>query len=123
MYMQENLRNILSKNIKKARSALHITQVKLAVYSDISVAHMIEIEQCKTWVSDKTLTNIAKALNMDVFELLVPEKNEETGQKDVTIQQMARLIKAKKAQLRKSADEAMDDLIMEMLKLNKKNEA
>ena len=76
MENNNNLRHILSGNIKKARSALHITQTKLAQYSDISAAHIIEIGQCKTWVSDRTLANIAKALNMDAYELLLPEHND-----------------------------------------------
>jgi hypothetical protein len=61
---------------------------------------------------------------MEVFELLIPEKSGETRQKDINMQQMAKLIKAKKNQLRKSADEAMDDLLMEVIKslsLNKKS--
>jgi len=115
------LRKVLSMNIKKARSALHITQAKLALYSDISVPHMIEIEQCKTWVSDKTLISIAKALNMEVYQLLIPENNgqsRESGQKASVTLQMAKLIKAKKGELRKSIDDTMADLIIEINKLN-----
>ena len=113
-----DLRHILSSNIKKARSALHITQTKLAQHSDISAAHIIEIEQCKTWVSDKTLTSIARALNMDAYELLLPANNAkqtETGQ--AALQRTAEIIKAKKAQLRKNAEEAMDDLMLEIIRL------
>ena len=112
------LRKILSQNIKKARSVLHITQVKLAEHSEISPAHIIEIEQCKTWVSDRTLSNIARALNKEVYELLLPENNGryakgESGSEN--FQRTAALIKAKKAQLRKNAEEAMDDLILEII--------
>ena len=117
MNSTSDLRHILSSNIKKARSVLHITQTKLAQHSDISAAHIIEIEQCKTWVSDKTLTSIAKALNMDAYELLLPANNAtkqtETGQ--AALQRTAEIIKAKKAQLRKNAEEAMDDLILEII--------
>ena len=113
-----NLRHILSNNIKKARAALHITQTKLAEHSDISAAHIIEIEQCKTWVSDRTLSSIAKALNKEVYELLLPANNEkqaEAGQ--AALQRTAEIIKAKKAQLRKNAEEVMDDLILEIIRL------
>ena len=113
-----DLRHILSSNIKKARSALHITQTKLAQHSDISAAHIIEIEQCKTWVSDRTLTNIARALNMDAYELLLPEHNGKyTAGERYNLQQTAEIIQAKKAQLRKSAEEVMDDLILEIIRL------
>jgi len=122
IFMNElgDLRKILSGNIKKARAEMHITQVKLAVYSDISVPHMIEIEQCKTWVSDRTLTNIAKALNMEVYELLIPEKSEKPDnikQKKNTSRRITELIKVKKNQLHKITDETMDDLIMEIINL------
>ena len=113
-----DLRHILSSNIKKARSALHITQTKLAQHSDISAAHIIEIEQCKTWVSDKTLTSIARALNMDAYELLLPANNAKQVQAgQAALQRTAEIIKAKKAQLRKNAEEAMDDLILEIIRL------
>ena len=115
-----DLRKILSGNIKKARAEMRITQVKLAVYSDISVPHMIEIEQCKTWVSDRTLTNIAKALNMEVYELLIPEKSEKPDnikQKKNTSRRITELIKLKKNKLHKITDETMDDLIMEIINL------
>jgi len=115
-----DLRKILSGNIKKARAEMRITQVKLAVYSDISVPHMIEIEQCKTWVSDRTLTNIAKALNMEVYELLIPqtiENPEKVIQKKNPSRQITELINLKKNQLHKITDETMDDLIMEIINL------
>jgi len=120
MKEESDLRGILSWNIKKARAKLHITQVKLAVYSDISVAHMVEIEQCKTWVSEKTLVNIAHTLNMEAYELLVPEKREKTGEiehKTELLRRTADLIKEKKTQLRKISGDQMDNLILEITKL------
>jgi len=84
---------------------------------------MIEIEQCKTWVSDKTLANIAKALNMEVYQLLIPEssgQSGESGKKAGVTQEMAKLIKTKKSELRKTIDDTMTDLTMELIKLNDK---
>ena len=110
------LRKILSRNIKKARATLDITQIKLAERSEISAAHIIEIEQCKTWVSDKALAKIAKALNKEVYELLVPEikgKHAEKEQED--IKRASDLIKAKKSHARKRVLQAMDDLILETI--------
>jgi len=115
-----DLRKILSENIRKNRASLHISQAKLAEYSGISVSHMLDIEYCKTWVSDKTLSQIAQALNLEAYELLIPEndKKEKHGGKNRTVQQTAGLIKTKKMLLRKQIDESMDDLLMEMIKLN-----
>jgi transcriptional regulator with XRE-family HTH domain len=58
-----DLRKILSGNIRAVREALHITQAKLAEHADIALPSLIGIEHRKTWVSDKTLIKIARALN------------------------------------------------------------
>jgi transcriptional regulator with XRE-family HTH domain len=115
-----DLRKILSQNIRNARSALHISQAKLAEFAEISVPYMVDIEYCKTWVSDKTLANIAAALNMKAYELLIPHGEEQTGnsgQEDRILRRTAGLVRAKKSLLRKQAAEAMDDLIMEIAKM------
>ena len=116
-----DLRKILSENIRKNRASLHVSQAKLAEYADISVSHMLDIEYCKTWVSEKTLSQIAHALNMEAYELLIPEideKKEKSGGKNRPLQQTAELIKAKKKLLRKKVDETMDDLMLEIIKLS-----
>jgi transcriptional regulator with XRE-family HTH domain len=116
-----DLRTILSENIRKNRASLHISQAKLAEYAGISVSHMLDIEYCKTWVSEKTLSQIAQALNMEAYELLIPEndvKKEKSGGKNRPLQQTAELIKVKRKLLRKKVDETMDDLMLEIIKLN-----
>jgi len=117
----QDLRKILSENIRKNRASLHISQAKLAEYASISVPHMMDIEYCKTWVGEKTLSQIAQALNVEAYELLIPEndaKKEKSGDKNKPLQQTAELIKAKKKLLRKKVDETMDDLMLEIIKLN-----
>jgi len=120
-----NLRSILAKNIRKARSSLHISQAKLAEAADISVPHMLDIEYCKSWVSDKTLKSIAQALNMEAYELLVPEKGQKDkkshGKKD-ELQQTATIINNKKKELRKKMGEVMDDLILDITKVYRDKE-
>ena len=75
MKEQSDLIKTLSENIKKARETMHITQVKLAESSGVSVSHIVDIEECKTWVSEKTFSAIAKALNMEAHELLMPDNS------------------------------------------------
>jgi transcriptional regulator with XRE-family HTH domain len=119
----QDLRTILSQNIRRARASLHISQAKLAEFADISVSHILDIEYCKTWVSDKTLHSIARALNMDAYELLIPErpkKDAKSGGQNGDLQRTAAIIKAKKRELRKKTDEAMDNLILEILKAQRK---
>jgi len=117
----KDLRKIISQNIRNARTALHITQAKLAVYADISVSHMVDIELCRTWVSDKTLSRIAKALNMEAYELLIPEsavKSAYRKEENLSLRRVAALIKSKKSLLRKTVSETMDDLVLEIVQLN-----
>jgi transcriptional regulator with XRE-family HTH domain len=115
----QDLRTILSQNIRKARNSLHISQAKLAEFADISVSHMLDIEYCKTWVSDKTLHSIARALNMEAYELLLPEKSAKdtkSGRQNGGLQRTAAIIHAKKKELRKKTDEVMDGLILEIMR-------
>jgi transcriptional regulator with XRE-family HTH domain len=122
----KDLRKILSQNIKNTRAALHITQAKLAEYADISVPHIVEIELCRTWVSDKTLANIARALNMEAYELLIPEQAEKTAGRNranLVQRRIADLIKAKKSLLRQKTGETLDDLMLEIVRLFEEKDA
>ena len=65
-----SLRKILSQNIRIFRKNLHLTQERLAENADISLPYLSDIEHCKTWVSDKTLLKLSKALNTTPSELL-----------------------------------------------------
>jgi transcriptional regulator with XRE-family HTH domain len=116
-----DLRKILSINIRTARENLHITQARLAEYADISMSYMSDIEYCKTWVSDKTLMRIAKALNMEAYELLRPlggEPTAEDAEKGTNLHQIAELVNDKKKALKKAAEESLDDLISQIIKLH-----
>jgi transcriptional regulator with XRE-family HTH domain len=118
-----DLRKVLSENIRKNRVSLHVSQEKLAESADISMSHLRDIEYCKTWVSEKTLSKIARALNMEAYELLIPEnaeKKEKSGGKNRSLQQTAGLIKERKKILRKSVDESMDNLMLDIIKLSGK---
>jgi len=68
----EKIRQILAQNIKNRRKHLGISQEKLAEITDLSVQTINTIEGCRMWVSDKTITRLAKALNVEAFQLLIP---------------------------------------------------
>lgn len=68
---QNDVRKVLSQNIKRRRKELGITQSKLAELADISEPYMNDIERCQTWVSDKTLSKLAWALNIELHELFI----------------------------------------------------
>lgn len=117
MHESGDLRKILSQNIKEARKSLHITQAKLAERAGVSVYHIIEIEQCKTWVSDKTLAHIAQVFGMEAYELLLPGPARETKGKRHIQLKIAELIKKKKDSLRQKTAEDMEDLTFEIMHL------
>ena len=67
------MRVVLSKNIKKYRNGFKYTQEKLAEKAGISSQSLNDIEGCRRWVSSKTMTKLAKALNIAEYQLLLPE--------------------------------------------------
>jgi len=67
------LRKTLSANIKKHREQLNLTQEKLAEEAGLSANMMNDIEGCRTWISDKTLVNLAAALKVETYRLFLPQ--------------------------------------------------
>jgi len=68
----EKIRQILAQNIKNRREILGLSQEKLAESADLSVQTINTIEGCRMWISDKSITRLAKALNVEIFQLFVP---------------------------------------------------
>jgi transcriptional regulator with XRE-family HTH domain len=68
----EKLRKVLSSNIKKYRALLGISQEKLAEAAGLSDQTINDIEGGRKWVSDKTIVKIARALQVEVYQLLLP---------------------------------------------------
>jgi transcriptional regulator with XRE-family HTH domain len=68
----ENLRKILSANIKKYRVVQEISQEKLAERTGLSEQLIKDIEGCRSWISDKTAIKLATALKVEVYQLLYP---------------------------------------------------
>ena len=69
----EKLREILSNNIKKERKKLGLTQEKLAEIAELSSQTINDIEGCRMWVSDKTMSKLANVLHVEAYQLLVSE--------------------------------------------------
>jgi transcriptional regulator with XRE-family HTH domain len=77
---EEPIRKILAGNIKKVRKNVGYSQEKLAEKSGLSAQTLNDIEGCRRWVSSKTMTKLANALNIAEYQLLVPD-NEEKAKK------------------------------------------
>ena len=112
-----DLKTVLAQNLKNARNSLQITQIKLAERAKISLSYLVDIERRRTWVSDKTLQSLARALHVEPWELLIPGAGQIEGKsgKMEKWKRIADLINKKKKFLRNTAEEAMEDLIMELL--------
>jgi transcriptional regulator with XRE-family HTH domain len=81
--MKENeLRRILSFNIKYYRGLKGWSQVKLAEKIGISTNFLADVETGKSWVSSLTLVKLANCFEIEVYELFKPEDapNDETKQ-------------------------------------------
>ena len=72
---EKDCRAILSRNIKRYRSRLGLSQLHLALELGISTTFLSDIETGKKWVSAQTLSQLAKALKIEVYELFKPEQN------------------------------------------------
>jgi transcriptional regulator with XRE-family HTH domain len=70
---EKQLRDILSKNIKRFRKRYLWAQMDLAAKANISVNFLSDIETGKKWPYPGTLMNIATALNVEVHELFMKE--------------------------------------------------
>lgn len=62
----------LAENLKRIRKSQKLTQFQLAEKAGISDETVKNIELCKTWTSEKTLSQITDVLNIDVAVLFLP---------------------------------------------------
>lgn len=110
-----SLRKILSQNIRIFRKNLHLTQERLAENADISLPYLSDIEHCKTWVSDKTLLKLSKALNTTPSELL----NENIPPVEIHLKEnsIADLLLEQKKQISKAVSDICDDTFSKLLEL------
>ena len=51
-----------------------MTQEELAETANLSVQTINTIEGCRMWISDKSITRLAKALNIEIFQLFMPHR-------------------------------------------------
>lgn len=69
---RQDLRQILSANVKEQRQILEISQEKLAEMAGLSWQTVNSIECRRTWVSDNTLEALANVFKIETFQLLMP---------------------------------------------------
>jgi transcriptional regulator with XRE-family HTH domain len=67
------VRAALARNIKAFRGRRNWSQADLAEKSKLSIVYLSDIERGNKWPYLDTLVKIAKAFNVEVYELLKPE--------------------------------------------------
>jgi transcriptional regulator with XRE-family HTH domain len=70
---EQALRDILSSNVKKYRNRRAWSQFPLAAKIDMSTNFLADLEAGNTWVSALTLLKLARAFEIEVYELLKPD--------------------------------------------------
>jgi transcriptional regulator with XRE-family HTH domain len=67
------IRSILAKNLKEQRTKTGLSQEKFAEISGLSIQTINDIEGGRKWVSDKTITKLSSALNLECYQLMMPK--------------------------------------------------
>ena len=70
---ETEIRVILARNIKALRGRRSWSQADLAEKTGLSVVYLSDIERGNKWPYLNTLVKLAKALEIEVYELLMPE--------------------------------------------------
>lgn len=73
MKNEQELKKIFGENIKARRERLGLTQERLAEKAFVSNNTISDIESGDKFARSKTLVNLAKALDTDVYELMKPQ--------------------------------------------------
>jgi transcriptional regulator with XRE-family HTH domain len=79
---EQAIRDILSGNIKKYRNRRAWSQFTLAAKIDMSTNFLADLEAGNTWVSALTLVKLAKAFEIEVYELLKPDMEPSNSSKE-----------------------------------------
>ena len=71
---EQEIRSILSKNIKRYRQNRNLSQAGFAEKLDISVNFLCNIENGNRWISPASMVKFASALNIEPYELFKPDE-------------------------------------------------
>jgi len=104
------LRKSLSINIKKYRSIIGFSQEKLAESIGLSAQTINDIEGCRKWVSDKTVIKIARALNIEVYQLFLPNNE---AQKLFPVKVSSDILQDLKEIIKNDIDRRFGDIVTE----------
>jgi len=106
LFMEEKeIRAVFAENIKKFRNKRGWNQLLLAEKLEISSNFLSEIETGKGWVSPLTLVKIANILEIDVYELFIPNNAQKLSKDELQNEKIKRFAKDLTLALEVSATE------------------
>jgi transcriptional regulator with XRE-family HTH domain len=88
---EQAIKDILRENIKKYRQRRNLSQFALASKVNISTNFLADIEAGNTWVSAQTLSKLAKAFEIEAYELLKPDNQDLTPEEQTAIDQSKKI--------------------------------
>jgi transcriptional regulator with XRE-family HTH domain len=106
------IRLILSKNLKAQRNKMGLSQERFAEIAGLSVQTINDIEGGRRWVSDKSITKLATALNVECFQLLIPNFLSQNRKEITSTQNLMKL----KEKMHKGVDSLIDAQFTDFLK-------
>jgi transcriptional regulator with XRE-family HTH domain len=77
-----DVRLLLSKNLKRLRHQLKLSQLNLAVHTGLTQNFINDIENNKKWVSPETIAKLCLALKTEPYQFFIPEPRLEEPDKD-----------------------------------------
>jgi len=75
MVNQNDVRILLSQNLKRARTNKNLSQLALSNVCGIATGFINEIEHGRKWISPDTIEKLCDALDIQPYQLFVPESN------------------------------------------------
>jgi len=91
--------------MKLLRKKAGFSQERLAEEAELSAQSISDIEGRRTWVSDKTLEKLAKALGVNIFQLFMPLEAVKASDPELVLH--TRLMKLRVA-LKEDIDKRLD---------------
>jgi transcriptional regulator with XRE-family HTH domain len=90
------IRAVLARNIKSFRTHREWSQSVLAEKAGISIPFLSDIERGNKWPYPDTLSNLAKALKVEVYELFILESPSTKKTRDYTARVVKEILIAQK---------------------------
>ena len=100
----KDIQKRLAENLRKIRKNKKLTQFELAIKCDLSEAMIKNIELNRSWPSEKTLSQITKALEIDVYKLFLPVAADLEQKKEIKMSIKEEIIKG----IRRYIDRQLD---------------